>query len=155
MHLQTALCAIASLIELGAWIIFLAFELRYWVNYHSTAMMGFICSCVAVVILCFLNFLHLKFFYKYASPDDEFLRWYKNNGCANCVILSLATSLTFKFYRLVHSKFLGRNELSMVLSSINKLVPFSLLGILSIILCSIPICVGCSLGLYNSVSKDQ
>lgn len=75
-------------------------------------MMGFICSCVAVVILCFLNFLHLKFFYKYASPDDEFLRWYKNNGCANCVIISLATSLTFKFYRLVHSKFLGRNELS-------------------------------------------
>ena len=43
----------------------------------------------------------------------------------------------------------------MILSSTNKLVPFSLLGILAIFLCSAPICVGCALGLYNSLNKDQ
>lgn len=43
----------------------------------------------------------------------------------------------------------------MTLSSPNKLIPFSLLGILSIFLCSAPICVGCALGLYNSIAKDQ
>lgn len=43
----------------------------------------------------------------------------------------------------------------MALSSINKLIPFSLLGILSLFLCSAPICVGCALALYNSISKDQ
>ena len=43
----------------------------------------------------------------------------------------------------------------MILSSTNKLVPFSLLGILAIFLCSAPICVGCALSLYNSLNKDQ
>ena len=43
----------------------------------------------------------------------------------------------------------------MVLSSPNKLTPFSLLGVLSIFLCSAPVCVGSALALYNSVSKDQ
>jgi hypothetical protein len=71
------------------------------------------------------------------------------------VLLGLASGLTFKFYRLVHSKFLGRNELSMVLSNVNKLVPFSLLGLISIFLCSAPLAVGCALALYNSISQDQ
>jgi hypothetical protein len=63
--------------------------------------------------------------------------------------------LSFKFYRLIHSKFLGKEALSLVLSSVNQLVPFSLLGVLSLLLCSLPICVGCALALYNSISQDQ
>ena len=43
----------------------------------------------------------------------------------------------------------------MVLTSPNKLVPFSLVGIISIFLCSIPVFVGCGLALYNSIDKDQ
>jgi len=43
----------------------------------------------------------------------------------------------------------------MVLENINKLVPFSLLGVLALFFCSTPICVGCALALYNSVSTDQ
>lgn len=43
----------------------------------------------------------------------------------------------------------------MILSSTNKLVPFSLLGVIALFLCSAPICVGCALALYNSLDKDQ
>ena len=43
----------------------------------------------------------------------------------------------------------------MVLENVNKLVPFSLLGVLALFFCSVPICVGCSLALYNSISTDQ
>lgn len=155
MHLQTALCGLVSLVELLCWGLFLGFELIYWSNYHQTAFLGVICSGVGVALLVVLNFVHLRFFYKYAAVDEEFQRWQKSYSCTNCVILVLATSLTFKFYRLIHSKFLGRNELSMVLSNANKLVPFTLLGVLSVLLCSVPLAVGCALGLYNSISQDQ
>jgi hypothetical protein len=155
MHLQTVLCALVAFLELAAWVIFLCFEYTYWQNYHSSARLGLFCACATLGCLLLLNLLHLRFFFKYAASDDEFARWHKSYGCSNCVILTFATLLTFKFYRFVHSKFLGRNELSMVLSSPNKLVPFTLLGLLAVFFCSAPICVGCALALYNSVSTDQ
>ena len=43
----------------------------------------------------------------------------------------------------------------MALSSVNQLVPFSLLGVLTLFFCSVPICVGCALALYNSITTDQ
>jgi len=43
----------------------------------------------------------------------------------------------------------------MVLTAPNKLIPFVLVGLISILLCSIPILVGCGLALYNSLSQDQ
>ena len=70
-------------------------------------------------------------------------------------MLALGSALTFKCYRLVHSKCLGRSELSMVLSNANKLVPFTFLSLLSVLLCSVPLGVGCALALYNSISQDQ
>ena len=117
--------------------------------------MGFLTGCITVGLLVVFNFIHLRFFYKYINPDEEYNKWQRHFGCTNCVILSLASALTFKFYRLIHSKFLGRAELSLILSSPNKLIPFSLLGVLALFLCSAPICVGCALALYNSVARDQ
>ena len=70
MHLQTVLCSIVSLIELGCWIIFLAFEFMYYQNYHQTAQMGFLCGCVSVALLLVLNLVHFRFFYKYINSDD-------------------------------------------------------------------------------------
>jgi hypothetical protein len=43
----------------------------------------------------------------------------------------------------------------MILSSHNRLIPFSMISILSIFLCSIPVFIGCGLALYNSISQDQ
>jgi len=43
----------------------------------------------------------------------------------------------------------------MVLSNSNKLVPFTLLGIISLLFCSAPLAVGLALALYNSISQDQ
>ena len=34
MHFQTVLCAVISLVELAAWIVFLGFEFIYWQNFH-------------------------------------------------------------------------------------------------------------------------
>lgn len=127
----------------------------YYLNYHDTAKMGFITGCVSLALLYLLNFVHLRCYFSYVATDDEFIKWYRRHSCANCAILWFATLFSFKIYRFIHSKFLGREQLSMTLSSINKLIPFSLLGILSLFLCSAPICVGCALALYNSVSKDQ
>jgi len=43
----------------------------------------------------------------------------------------------------------------MTLASTNKLIPFVLVGIISILVCSVPIIVGCALALYNSIDRDQ
>lgn len=43
----------------------------------------------------------------------------------------------------------------MKLNSLNKLLPFSLLSIISIVICSIPVIVGSGLALYFSISQDQ
>lgn len=108
MHLQTVLCAFISILELFAWVLFLGFEFIYWQNFHSQAQLGFYTACISLALLFVFNALHLRFFFKYGASDDEFSRWHKNYGCTNCILLTLATLLTFKVYRLVHSKFLGR-----------------------------------------------
>lgn len=114
-----------------------------------------ICAAVGLVLLVLINFIHLRFFYKYINKDADFVKWQRKNSCSNCSFLVFATMINFKFYRFVHSKFLGREETSMVLTSPNRLVPFSMISIISIFLCSIPVFVGCALGLYNSISQDQ
>ena len=43
----------------------------------------------------------------------------------------------------------------MILSSMNRLVPFAVLGVVSIFICSIVMIVANSLALYNSLSQDQ
>lgn len=67
-----------------------------------------VCGVVGVALLVVANFIHLKFYYKYVAPDQEFIRWSKKNNCANKSILIVSTSFNFKFYRFIHSKFLGR-----------------------------------------------
>lgn len=155
MHLQTALCALVSLIETASWALFAAFEYTYWANYHPTALFGLLCAAVGLAVLVLLNAAHLLCYCKYALPDPEFARWLRSYSCTNRTLIFLASAYTFKLYRLVHSKLLGRNELSMQLASPNKLVPFSLVGVLSILGCSAPLAVGCALALYNSISQDQ
>ena len=127
----------------------------YWNNFHETARLGFLCGCVGVALLYLLNAVHARLYCVYIGRDEQFLKWYRYHSCSNCVVVWLASMLSFKFYRLIHSKFLGKEALSLVLSSVNQLVPFSLLGVLSLLLCSLPICVGCALALYNSISQDQ
>jgi len=67
MHLRTVLCGVVSLIELASWVIFLAFEYRYWFNYHAQSLYSLICCGVGIVLLYLLNMLHLRFYYKYIS----------------------------------------------------------------------------------------
>ena len=81
----------------------------YWQNFHAQSAMGVYCALVALLLLVAFNFIHLKFYFKYAVSDEEFSKWHKKYGCTNCFVLTTATLLTFKFYRLVHSKLLGRN----------------------------------------------
>lgn len=108
MHLQTVLCALISIIEISTWLIFICFEYIYWTNYHVLSKQNLLCAVVGVALLIFLNFLHLRFFYKYISADQEFVKWVKRNACSNLSMLVCGTSINFKFYRLVHSKFMGR-----------------------------------------------
>lgn len=70
MHLQTVLCSLISLVELAAWIIFLAFELMYWQNYHQPSAMGFYCAIATLVLLFIVNCLHLRFYFLYIVPDE-------------------------------------------------------------------------------------
>jgi hypothetical protein len=114
-----------------------------------------ICGVIGVALLVVLDFVHLGFYCKYIKGDQEFVRWVKKNSCANGSMLTVATAINFKFYRFIHSKFLGREETSMVLSSPNKLTPFTLISIISVLTCSVPVFVGCALSLYNSISQDQ
>ncbi len=48
-----------------------------------------------------------------------------------------------------------RDEFSMKLITVNKLLPFSLLSVISLASCSIPIIVASSLALYFSIDRDQ
>lgn len=43
----------------------------------------------------------------------------------------------------------------MKLITLNKLMPFSLLSIVSLFVCSLPVGIGSSLALYFSISRDQ
>jgi hypothetical protein len=43
----------------------------------------------------------------------------------------------------------------MRLVSLNKLLPFSLLSIVSLVVCSLPVLVGAGLALYFSIDQDQ
>lgn len=43
----------------------------------------------------------------------------------------------------------------MKLTAVNKLLPFSLLSIVSLVVCSLPVAVGASLALYFSITQDQ
>ena len=70
MHLQTVLCGVVSWVELMCWGLLLVFELIYWSNYHKTAFLGFVCSAVGVGMLLALNWVHLRFYYKYISGDE-------------------------------------------------------------------------------------
>lgn len=110
---------------------------------------------IGVALLLLLDFVHLCFYCKYVRGDQEFIRWHKKNWCANGALLGVASAFNFKFYRFVHSKFLGREETSMVLTSSNRLVPFSMLSVISLLTCSAPLFAGCGLALYNSISQDQ
>jgi hypothetical protein len=155
MHLQTVLCGLISVIEIGTWVIFLAFEYMYYSNYHALSFFNMVCGVVGVGCLVLIDLLHLRFYFKYISPDQEFAKWVRKNGCSNVSMLAVATTFNFKFYRFIHSKFLGREETSMTLSSPNRLVPFSMLSVVSIFFCSVPVFVGCALALYNSIAQDQ
>lgn len=108
MHLPTTLCALISLIELFTWIIFIAFEYIYLMNYHTLSLNNLICALVGLVFIILLNFLHLYFYFKYITKDNDFIKWVKRYNCSNLSFLITATTFTFKFYRFVHSKFLSR-----------------------------------------------
>ena len=42
----------------------------YWQNYHQPAAMGFYCACATLGLLFVFNFLHLRFYFSYAVPDE-------------------------------------------------------------------------------------
>lgn len=133
----------------------MGFQYIYFSNFHTLALYNIILAVVGVGFLLILDFVHLRFYCKYIRDDTEFVKWVRKNCCANGSMLAVATIFNFKFYRFVHSKFLGRESTSMVLSSLNKLTPFSMISVISIFICSIPVFVGCGLALYNSISQDQ
>ena len=86
----------------------MGFEYTYYSNYHKLSMYNMICAVVGIAFLFLLDFVHLRFYCKYIRDDQEFVKWVKRNWCANGSMLGVGTLLNFKFYRFVHSKFLGR-----------------------------------------------
>lgn len=80
----------------------------YYSNYHKLSFFNLICGIVGVGFLMVINIIHLIFYCKYIKKDNDFIKWYKKNSCSNSSFLTVATILNFKFYRFVHSKFLGR-----------------------------------------------
>ena len=107
------------------------------------------------MMLFILGVIHLKLYYRYLVPDELFIKWENKHCCIDKVILCLATMINFKVYRILHSKLLDRDEFSINLMSVTKLIPFSIISICSLILCSLPIVTGSSLALYYSTSNNN
>lgn len=114
-----------------------------------------LCCAVGLGILLLMNWVHFRIYFKVISKDEDFIRWEQRHCCVNSTSLVIGTAFTFKFYRLSYSKFLEKESLSMVVSSINKLIPFNVLTLLSVFLSSFPIMAGCGLALYFSIAVDQ
>ena len=110
---------------------------------------------IVIGILIIIAIIHAIFYCKYLKADEMFVKWEKNNCCTDKLFLVLSILLNFKIYRIVHSRLLEREEFSMRLMSLNKLLPFSLLSIISIVICSLPCVVASGMALYLSIAQDQ
>lgn len=106
-------------------------------------------------MLIITDIVFVVFYNKYFSRDEDFLKWERNHCCINMLFVVFGGVFSFKTHRLLYSKVLDREQFSMVLSSVNKLIPISLLTVISIFVSSIPIITGASLGLYFSIATDQ
>ena len=155
MHLATFLISIVAWMELASWVLFGYIEYLFFTNQQTHAFKGILCIIVALVTLIIINIIFLKFYYKYISTDMDFIKWVAKHSCINGVFVTLGTILCFKFHRLIYSRVMDREQLSMILSSPKKLIPISVISVISIFLCSIPAGVGASLALYHSLSVDQ
>jgi hypothetical protein len=106
-------------------------------------------------MLIILAIVHIKFYLKYIREDVLFNKWDARNFWVDRLCLTIASIFNFKFYRLVHSRLLEKDGFSMQLIAPNKLIPFSLISGLSILLCSVPLLVGNGFALYYSIAQDQ
>ena len=154
-HLATLSCAVLSVMEIGSWAAFTYVELFAYMNFHLEALKSFALMIIAIGIIVMIAIVQAIFYCKYLKSDDMFLRWERNHWCTDKIFLGLSVLLNFKLYRIVHSRLLERDQFSMRLMSLNKLMPFSLLSIISLIICSLPVIVGAGLALYFSIDHDQ
>ena len=98
--------------------------------------------------------MHVKFYCKYILSDVYFIKWANKNFIVDKIFLTISCLFNFKIYRILYSRLLDRDEFSMKLVTLNKLKPFSLLSIISVVVCSIPVSISCSLALYFSINQD-
>jgi hypothetical protein len=154
-HLVTLACAIISVAEIGGWAAFTYVEFLALINYHFDSQKSFILLIIAIAIIIIISIIQTVFYSKYLKADPLFTKWEKNHCCTDKTFLVLSVIFNFKLYRIVHSRLLERDQFSMKLISPNKLLPFSLLSIVSLAICSLPVMIGTSLALYFSISRDQ
>ena len=155
MHLATFLIAILAWVELGSWALFAAIEVLFYLNQQFNSLKSIICVGAGFVCLILTNLVFLQFYYRYISVDPDFSKWVRKHACANGLFLTFGTTLCFKIHRMIYSRLMDREEFSMVLSSANKLIPISVLSVISIFVSAVPVCVGASLALYYSLTIDQ
>ena len=154
-HLVTLSCAVLSIMEIGSWAAFTYVEFFAFVNFHFDALKSLGLMVAAIGVLVMIALIHAVFYCKYLKSDEMFLKWESKHFCTDKLFLVLSTILNFKIYRIVHSRLLERDQFSMRLISLNKLLPFSLLSIVSLVICSLPVTVGAGFALYFSISQDQ
>jgi hypothetical protein len=72
-----------------------------------------------------------------------------------CGVIGVALLVVLDFVHLgFYCKYIKGRDLY-DLSSPNKLTPFTLISLLSVLTCSVPVFVGCAFSLCNSISQDQ
>lgn len=155
MHLATFLVSVIAWLELASWVLFGYIEYIFYANEQTNAFKGLVCVLAAIVTLIIINFVFLKFYYRYISTDMDFTKWVAKHSCINGVFVATGTIFCFKTHRILYSRVMDREELSMILSSPKKLIPISVLSIVSIFVSSVPVGIGASLALYYSLSIDQ
>lgn len=155
MHLATFLISVIAWLELASWVLFGAVEYLFYTNQQLNGLKGLICTLAALITLIICNIVFLRLYFKYFSTDMDFVKWQRTHLCINGVFVGLGTAICFKVHRMIYSKAMDREELSMLLSSSKKLIPISILSVVSIFVCSVPFCVGAALALYYSLTIDQ
>jgi hypothetical protein len=118
-------------------------------------MKGVILVLCALGVLLVCNVLFSIVYCRYFAKDTEFLKWSKSHWCVNRVMLWLSSIFNFKLHRLIYSKFLEKDEFSLLLISIRKLTPISILSLISIAGSSVLVLVAAALAVYYSLNKDQ